>query len=160
MLWVGERRCHNVGWKYYVLKKLHPECLPAPSVCFILNWNVHIKGKIMMWFIYWLQGKNVWVRRAAAHLFGLWIPSSGLARFRQEILIRLFVSLIAAKRIYRKTELLIFDLLVPPVSLPMDPERTTENEWPFWNEWTDLSSPYTLSSKHENKRMPFQRLSK
>ena len=41
---------------------------------------------------------------------------------------RAFVSLIAARRIERKTELLISDLLAPGVSLQMDPKRTIEND--------------------------------
>lgn len=43
---------------------------------------------------------------------GLQISFSKLTHFRQELLIRLFVSLIAAKRRYRKIGLLISDLTV------------------------------------------------
>lgn len=68
------------------------------------------------------------------HTFaGLRISFSKLTHFRQEILIRLFVSLIAAKRRYRKIELLISDLLVPVLSLQIDLQRTIETELLFGN---------------------------
>ena len=96
---------------------------------------------------------------------GLRVSSSKFTHFRQETLMRLFVSIIAAKRRYGKIGLLVSDLLVPLLSLHMDPREPLTVSYSLEkSEVTSPPPPHILSSRHtrlhDNKAMPFQRLSK
>lgn len=97
---------------------------------------------------------------------GFWIPFSGVTHFRQEILIRLFVSLSAAKRIYIRKQDCSFLICLSQTCycrwIPRGPLKVSYSL--EMNELTPPSPPHSLSlkqtSSQENKGTPFQRLSK